>query len=188
VPDTVLQRIAAGQSQAVAEFIDHYSGLVWSLARRYLSARADVEDAVQEIFLEVWRCAGRFDPQAAAEATFVATIAKRRLIDRSRKRARQPPTEQLDRALEAAAITPADQVEVSEELSRVRGSLKRLPEDEQRVLRLAFIEGLTHREISETTSLPLGSVKTHARRGLTKLRKMLGKSSDTDPLAARGEP
>ena len=85
---TTLQRIAAGETEAVRECMDRYGGLVWSLARRFLYSSNEAEDAVQEIFLDLWKHAGRFDPNVAAEATYVAMIARRRLIDRVRKRTR----------------------------------------------------------------------------------------------------
>ncbi len=82
--DTLLQRIAGGDRSAVAACIDTYSGLVWSLARRFLQNEADAEETVQEIFLELWEKAARFDPGVAGEVTFVSMIARRRLIDRRR--------------------------------------------------------------------------------------------------------
>src|SRR5271166_2344489 len=87
---TFLERIAAGDPLAVDGCLEKYRGLVWSIARRFPGNHADTEDAVQEVFVELWRHAGRFDAAVAAESTFVATVARRRLIDRHRRRARQP--------------------------------------------------------------------------------------------------
>ena len=87
---TFLERIAAGDPLAVDGCLEKYRGLVWSIARRFAGNHADAEDAVQEVFVELWRHAGRFDPAVAAESTFVATVARRRLIDRHRRRGRQP--------------------------------------------------------------------------------------------------
>ncbi len=80
----LLQRIAQGDESAVPACLAAYGGLVWSLARRYASDPSDAEDAAQEVFIELWRHAGRFDPAVASEATFVATVARRRLLDRAR--------------------------------------------------------------------------------------------------------
>src|SRR5678816_3425476 len=95
-PASLLGRVAAGVPGAVDECIARYGGLVWTLARRFSSNSADAEDATQEIFLDLWRSAARFDPIAASETTFVALIARRRLIDRRRRRQRRGDTEPLD--------------------------------------------------------------------------------------------
>jgi len=87
---TLLERIAAGDAAAVEGCLEKYRGLVWSMARQSVGNYADAEDAVQEILVELWRHAGRFDSAVSAESTFVATVARRRLIDRYRRRARQP--------------------------------------------------------------------------------------------------
>ena len=88
---TLLQRIAKGDASAVQECMETYGNLVWSLARRYSESAADAEDATQEIFLDIWKSAGRFDPERGKETTFIATIARRRLIDRVRAAGRRHP-------------------------------------------------------------------------------------------------
>lgn len=181
---TILQRIAAGDPHAVDECLDQYGGLIWSLARRFSPVYSDAEDAVQEIHLEIWRCASRFDPQVASETAFIATIAKRRLIDRQRRRSRAVDAAPIAEESALAARHTADTVEIQEEAERVRVVMGRLRHDERRVLEMSLVEGLTQSEISEATSLPLGTVKTHARRGLNRLREMLGvdhTSSTPDP-------
>src|SRR5690606_28395381 len=99
---SVFERIASGDDSAVKECMDGFGGLVWSLARRYSESLADAEDAVQEIFLELWKHADRYDAAAGTEAAFVATIARRRLIDRVRARQRRPRTETLDETTHAS--------------------------------------------------------------------------------------
>jgi len=181
---TILQRIAAGEAQAVDECLDQYGGLIWSLARRFSPVHADAEDAVQETLLEIWRHASRYDPQVASETAFITTIAKRRLIDRLRRRSSRLKFAPLDEEPAPVASTACDSVEVQEEAERVRTAKCELRDDERRVLEMSLVEGLTHSQISEATSLPLGTVKTHARRGLLRLRDMLGvgdPSSNADP-------
>ena len=87
---TLLQRIAAGDPSAVEGCLAKYRGLVWSIARRFAGNYADAEDAVQEVFIELWRHAARFDPALASESTFIGTIARRRLIDRKRRQSSRP--------------------------------------------------------------------------------------------------
>ena len=89
MPDSVLARVGAGDASAVRDALQRFGGLVWALARRMSANTSDAEDAVQEIFVDVWKSAKKFDPAAGSEATFVAMIARRRLIDRMRARQRR---------------------------------------------------------------------------------------------------
>ena len=100
---SIFARIAGGDESAVKECMDAYGGLVWTLARRFTDSVADAEDASQEIFLEIWKSAGRYDPSMGKEATFIATIARRRLIDRMRAAGRRPVTEEYD---DGVAVDP----------------------------------------------------------------------------------
>jgi len=174
VPErTLLQRIAAGDETAVQETIDRYSGLVWSLARRLSPTRADAEDAVQEIFVSLWKSADRFDPSTAQESTFVSMIARRRLIDRLRKSGRRPTvSEPLTPHADPAA--PADTPPQEGDARAVAHAFTELSEEQQRVLRLSIQHGQSHSQIAESTGMPIGTVKTHARRGMIKLRDLLG--------------
>jgi RNA polymerase sigma factor (sigma-70 family) len=170
---TFLQRIAAGDPLAVEGCLEKYRGLVWSIARRFPGNHADAEDAVQEVFVELWRHAERFDAAVAAESTFVATVARRRLIDRHRRRTRQRETVPLVAEPPAAARSESDCLETLEEAQRVRGLLEQLRPEQRQVLELSFDQGMSQQEIAEATRLPLGTVKTHARRGLMRLRQLL---------------
>ncbi len=171
---TLLERIAAGDSAAVVECIDHYSALIWSLARRHLRQHADAEDAVQEIFVEIWRNAGRFDSAIASEATFITMISRRRLIDRQRKQGRAVATQTIVEEPAARSRSDQDALDVREGAEQARVLMGRLRADERRVLELGLLEGLTQSEIAKAADMPLGTVKTHARRGLMRLREMLG--------------
>jgi RNA polymerase sigma-70 factor (ECF subfamily) len=170
---TFLERIAAGDPLAVEGCLEKYRGLVWSMARRFAGNHADAEDVVQEIFIELWRHAGRFDAAVAAESTFVTTIARRRLIDRHRRQARRPEAVPLVAEPAAAARSETDHLETLEEGRRARGLLKQLRPEQRQVLELSFDQGMSQQEITEATKLPLGTVKTHARRGLIRLRQLL---------------
>jgi RNA polymerase sigma-70 factor (ECF subfamily) len=171
----LLGRVAAGDPTAMEACLDRYGGLVWSLARRLAPTRADAEDAVQEIFIELWRVADRYDPAIASEPTFIATIARRRLIDRRRREVRRPETTPwVDDAPTPTGTTPPEWLQICEEAERARRSMRELSADQQRVLTLAIDGNCTQTEIAERLGLPLGTVKTHARRGLARLRELLG--------------
>lgn len=170
----LLRRVAMGDESAVHETMDRYGGLVWSLARRMCRSRADAEDAVQEIFVSLWRSADRFDPGVASETTFVSMIARRRLIDRLRAVTSKPDPSALPDAI--AAGEQVDRPELSEEAGVALEAFDKLTDDQQRVLRLAIYSGQTHEQISTSLGIPLGSVKTHARRGIIRLRDLMHRS------------
>jgi RNA polymerase sigma-70 factor, ECF subfamily len=162
-------RVAAGDAAAVRECIARYGNLVWSIARRF--EPGDAEDAVQEIFLDLWKSAGRYDPALGSEATFVATITRRRLIDRRRSQRRRPAaTEQLADVTVAATGTAPDACAEAAQAARALDALR--PEQRQ-VLVLATCHGMSHSEIASQTGMPLGTVKAHARRGLISIRNAL---------------
>lgn len=178
---TLLQRIARGDQSAVPECLSRYGGLVWSLALRLGGpGRVEAEDAAQEVFLDLWRNAGRFDPLLAAEETFVAMIARRRLIDRRRKLGRRIEPDRLTGDL--AGPVAADPLEIRDEADRAAAALAGLDESRRRVLTLAIYHGMTYEEIARATGHPLGTVKTLARRALIELRRRLGKG---EPAAGR---
>lgn len=186
--ESILQRVAAGDPGAVQDALDRYGGLVWSLARRFSYDQAEAEDAVQEIFIDVWKSAGRFDESVASEPTFVAMIARRRLIDRRRRASRRQEVAGSRITADGAAVAAEgaaqgkDLVEVGEEAARAAAALRELREDQQRVLRLSIYQGLSHERIAEATGLPLGTVKTHVRRGLMRLREILGAARPDGPV------
>lgn len=170
---SVLKQIAAGNRDAVTVCIDRFGGLVWSLARKFCRNATDAEDAVQEIFTEIWRIAGRYDPQVGSEATFISTVARRRLIDKQRKAGRTPAHEAFTPATDTQATTDIQPVEVREEVERAQNAMSSLTEEQQAALRLSIHEGHSHSEIARRMDVPLGTVKTNIRRGLLRLREML---------------
>lgn len=171
---TILERIAAGDEKAVKECMDQYSGLVWSLARRMSDSAAEAEDACQEIFLEIWKSAARFNPSMGSEAVFITTIARRRLIDRLRSRKRRPPTEEfLEAEFADESGGSAMPAVMTSEVRAAEQALAALAPDQREVLLLGIVEGMTHSEIATHTGKPLGTVKTQMRRGLQKVRQLI---------------
>ena len=170
----ILQRIADGDGDAVQDCLAKYGGLVWSIARKMLRNSDDAEDAVQEIFVDIWKNAERFDESKASETTFIAMIARRRLIDRIRYSTRRISADSLDDVL-LEPFTRADkEMQISIEAGQAAEAMRELRPEQQQVLRLSIIQGMSHQEISDATGMPLGTVKTHSRRGLLQVRGTLG--------------
>ncbi|MEM7682949.1 MAG: sigma-70 family RNA polymerase sigma factor [Planctomycetota bacterium] len=173
----LLPKVAQGDAQAVSDCLSKYGRLVWSLAVRMLGPGPDAEDAVQEVFVELWRCAERFDPAKGREETFVGTVARRRLIDQRRRRSARPQTQTM--VAEPPAEAPGtDRLASQEDLERIEAAMSELKPEQAEALRFAVADGLSHREVAERMGLPLGTVKTHVRRGLIRLRDRLATSAE----------
>ena len=173
---TLLERVARGDSAAVTALVQQYTPVVWAIARRQLGAQC-AEDVVQEVFLALWKNAGRFDPALSSEATFVATVARRKMIDQHRRAGRRPTLELPDEP--PAGLDPGlERVELGEEARAAEAAFEQLPRKQREVLRLAIVDGLTHVEIAARTALPLGTVKSHVRRGLERVRSVLARRSE----------
>lgn len=158
--------------------METYGGLVWSLAVRMSPTRQDAEDAVQEIFVSLLDSAKRYDPVQATEATFIAMIARRRLIDRRRAAERRKEELRPMADLEQAGVQHERIVRVLE-AQAAAAQIDKLPEDRRRVLRMAMLDGLTHQQIARATNLPLGTVKSHVKRGLEAVRGALIAEEDS---------
>lgn len=192
--DPLLSRVASGDAAAARACLDRYGPLVWSLARRYSQSRTDAEDAVQEIFLDLVQSAKRFDGSYGTENGFVAMIARRRLIDLARRRAvrKIESTTEGKRGSDPGA-TPIDpgaiarslQAEDAVDAKAVVRAIEALPEVERDVLLLATFGGRSYSEIAEEKGIPLGTVKTYARRGLLRAREALGAGGDPDGSSTR---
>jgi RNA polymerase sigma-70 factor, ECF subfamily len=182
----LLHRAARGDDAAVRECLARFGPIVWGLARRLSPTRADAEDAVQEIFLDLWAHGDRYDATRASEEAFVAVISRRRLIDRRRRTSRRPVLEPIEAAAEAAA--PGDSAELVAEAALAARAMAGLGQEQREVLRLSVAQGLTQEEIAAQTGMALGTVKSHARRGLLRIRSILageGPGEDTVEEEAR---
>lgn len=164
----LLPRVAAGDELAVRECLSRYGNLVFSIARRFSRDARDAEDACQDIFVALWRSAASYDPARAEEATFVALIARRRLIDRGRT----PGTRAIPNALpEPGPSGTAMEAYVDARIAVA--ALEECSEAQRRVVMLAALHGFTHEEIARELSLPLGTVKSHYARGIERVKRAL---------------
>ena len=176
--ESLMKRIARGEDAAVAEVMEQYGSLVWAIARRLTRNPSDAEDAVQEIFTDVWRSAHRFDPAAGSEKVFVTMIARRRLIDRMRRIANRVQTESSDVLDELGFHTPDTAGEISVEAERAARVVATLRPEQRKVIELGLLQGLSHADIAGVTGMPLGTVKTFMRRGLIAVREKLGVTAE----------
>lgn len=174
----ILKRIASGDRTAVEDCLKSYGGLVWSIARKMLRNNDDAEDAVQEIFIDVWKNAGRFDESQSSETTFIAMIARRRIIDRIRFANRRITAESIEEVLVEPWTRADENMQISVEAKEAAKAMRDLKPEQQQVLQLSIIQGLSHQEIADATGMPLGTVKTHARRGILQVRELLGLGKD----------
>jgi RNA polymerase sigma-70 factor (ECF subfamily) len=174
VANNILERVARQEEGSVDEMIERFGNLVWSIVRKFCFNPSEAEDAAQEIFVELWKAAPRYSSDVASESTFVGMIARRRMIDRVRRQGRQVQTsgrEQQEPADHSASTTT--RFEVTDEADATSKAFEKLRPEQQEVLQLAIHHGRSHEQIAASTGLPLGTVKTHARRGLMRLRELL---------------
>ena len=175
----VLSRVAAGEAAAVQECVDAFGGMVLALARRWSTDDADAEDAVQEVFFDLWKHAGRFDPARASERGFVAMLTRRRLIDRLRKRSREVPVDAIPDGFDL----PDEAADLTEQVTGAldaRAALEQLSPLQRKFIERHLLDGRTHDEIARESQVPLGTVKSHIRRGLLKARALLSGRAVTE--------
>ncbi|MFC7306914.1 sigma-70 family RNA polymerase sigma factor [Streptomyces monticola] len=174
-PEELLPLVARGDHRAFEELYERVSGPVYGLVRRVLRDPAQSEEVTQEVLLELWRCAARFDPARGGAFAWILTLAHRRAVDRVR--AARAAGEREQRAARRA-VTPAfdevaEEVEAGLEREWVRRCLDRLTALQRQSVTLAYYDGYTYREVAGHLSLPLGTVKTRMRDGLLRLRHCL---------------
>lgn len=184
VSDPLLPKIASGDAAAVGAAIDRYGDLIWSIARRFIANQHEAEDAVQEIFIEIWSNAGRFDRKKGSEVTFVSMIARRRLIDRLRKHSRRPATESYEDHEIHMAADSGPGLETQAEVTQVARLLDDMRPEQRDVLELSIFMGYSHGDIAERLRMPLGTVKTYLRRGLIAIRQILDMNGETGKVAS----
>ena len=172
----LIQRMAAGDQGAFTRLYDMLSPRVFGLVLRVLVDRAQSEEVLQEVFLEVWQSAARFAPNRGQGRSWVLTIAHRRAVDRVRSS--QASTDRDVRAgfrdLDVAHDGVAEQVELRIEGEKVATALAGLPEVQKEALTLAYYGGYSQSEIAALVGAPLGTIKTRMRDGLSRLRVEMG--------------
>ena len=166
----LISRVGSGDRSAFEILYKRYSRPVFGLALRRLGDRGRAEDAVQETFASVWRAARSYRPERGPGAPWLYAVARNAIVDNGRMR-REPPVEAADE--QATGDTPGERAESGWIAWRVHRSLSELPENERRVIELAYWGGRSQSEIADLLGIPLGTVKTRTRTGLARLAEML---------------
>src|SRR5881227_1970742 len=176
----MIERIGRGDQSAFSALYDRLSRPLYSLALRMLGDAGDAQDALQDVFLQIWSRAATYDPEQSSVFSWTVLLTLSRVIDRLRARGRRSrvvvastedtPTGAADASTVESA---ADTVEKNDEAARVRYVLTNLPSEQREAIEMAFFEHLSHHEIAAQLGQPLGTVKARIRRGLLKLRQRL---------------
>ncbi|TFD47509.1 sigma-70 family RNA polymerase sigma factor [Cryobacterium sp. Hh11] len=177
--EELLARVALGDQSAFGELYDQIAPRVLGLVKRLLIDHAQSEEVTQEIFLEIWQSATRYEPTRGGASTWILTMAHRRAVDRIRssQAGRDRDTKIGIRDLAVAYDHVAETVEVRIEHERVEKAMTRLTQLQRQAVSLAYYGGFSHSEVADMLHIPLGTVKTRLRDGLIRLRDELGVAS-----------
>jgi RNA polymerase sigma-70 factor, ECF subfamily len=178
--EQLLLLIARRDESAFEQFYDYYAPTVFGLCLRVLGNRQDAEIVLSEVFLEIWENAAKFDPSRGRARTYLMMLARSRAIDHLRSLAgRRERASSADadlrelQTIRREQVDPAKQAGEAEQHENLRTAIAALPDNQKCVIELAYFQGLTHREIAEQTSTPLGTVKTNIRSGVSSLRRII---------------
>ncbi len=180
--DLLLRRLRGGDYEAVEELYNRYSRITFALALRLLSDPGGAEDIVQEVFLKIWRNPDSFDPNRGRFASWLMSVVHNQCIDQLRKKRHtnvsldQEETQEHLNYLVDNKPAPEEEVWIKMRRDLVRQVLNQLPQEQRRLIDLAFFGGYTHQEIATQTGQPLGTVKSRIRQGLLKLKSLLEKT------------
>jgi RNA polymerase sigma-70 factor, ECF subfamily len=174
--DILLLRVARGDQGAFEQLYDRIAGPAYGVIRKVVRDPGQSEEVTQEVLLELWRTAGRFDPALGSAATWAMTIAHRRAIDRVRSAASAAEREQMTADFRVPADEVAETVEANLERERVRRCLDGLTEAQRESITLAYYGGYSYREVAALLGTALGTIKTRIRDGLIRMRDCLGVS------------
>jgi RNA polymerase sigma-70 factor, ECF subfamily len=172
----LMSRVARGDQTAFAELYDATARSVFGIVLKVLQDRAQAEEVTQEVYVDAWRHAARFDSAEGSLRSWLNTIAHRKAVDRVRSSERRTSREERHSALESGRPEPdvSEVVLARDAGRRVRAALQQLPDVQRIALELAYFEGRSQREVAEFLEVPLGTVKTRIRDAMKRLRRYLG--------------
>jgi len=173
----LLRRIATRDREALSQFYDHVARPLFAVAWQMLGNAEEAEEVIQDVFVQIWSKAEKFDEAKGQAFHWALTITRNRCIDQLRSRQRRQRVIvdlYSDEDVEKAAVVDPTERHLSEqEVATIRSALHTLPDDQRQAIEMAFFQGLTHLEIAATLVEPLGTVKARIRRGMLKLRETL---------------
>ncbi|WP_423922470.1 sigma-70 family RNA polymerase sigma factor [Frigoribacterium sp. 2-23] len=178
-PEQLLERVALGDQVAFGELYDQTAGRVLGLVKRLLKDHSQSEEVTQEVFLEIWQNATRFDSGRGSAASWMLTMAHRRAVDRIRasQASRDRDVKIGVRDIETDYDSVSENVEIRIEHERVERALGRLTELQRQAVKLAYYGGYSHSEVATMLGVPIGTVKTRLRDGMIRLRDEMGVAS-----------
>mgnify|MGYP003135187566 CR=1 FL=1 len=172
---TAIERAAEGDERAFAEFYDEVSPAVYGTTLRVLRNQAMAEEVTQDVFLELWRQAPRYDRSKGSPKAWAATIAHRRAVDRVRSEVSSRARDEADaNQVTVEHDVVVDEVTTNLDRAHVVAALARLTEAQREAVSLAFYGGHTYREVAVMLDVPEGTIKTRIRDGLIRLRDLMG--------------
>lgn len=178
-PGELLRRVALGDEEAFSQLYDQVATLLHSLIRRVVRDTAMSEEVLQEVFVEVWRQATRYDPARGSAKSWLCTIAHRRAVDtvRSVEATRRRERDEGTYQLQEQVVDVQEEGMRRVESQRARAALESLTDLQRDAIRLAYFGGYTHREVATLLDIPVGTAKTRIRDGMIVLRDRLGVTS-----------
>jgi RNA polymerase sigma-70 factor (ECF subfamily) len=179
--EDLMSRVQAGDARAFEVVVDRHSDVAFSLAYRMCGRRAVAEDVVQDAFLSLWRSGARYDRSRGSVRSWVLGVVHNRAIDLFRRetvRAGKDVSDDETVARLASEVSTEREVERRDDAAQVRTALAELPDEQRRVIELAYFGGFSHTEIAKMLDLPAGTVKGRMRLGLSKLRIALADPSE----------
>jgi RNA polymerase sigma-70 factor (ECF subfamily) len=177
----MLLRVCDGDQASFSALYDRLSGPLYSLALKMLGDPSEAQDALQEVFVQIWSRAKMYDPEKSSVFSWAVLMTRSRAIDRLRARARRlrvvgSTADEVTHgeATDASTVeSAADTVNKNDEAAHVRSLLNNLPEEQRQAIDLAFFGHLSHHDIAARLGQPLGTIKARIRRGLLKLREQI---------------
>ena len=172
----LMARVAANEQQAIAELYDRFVSLVFRMAYQALPTRPEAEDAVQEVFVRLWKTSDRYDGTRSALVTWVMLITRRHIVDRLRRTRSRISTVSMDEGQGSASQSGSSTtpMESDERFGELMKRVDALPELQRTVVIRSYLGGQTLRQISEELDTPLGTVKSALSRALVRLRERVG--------------
>jgi len=178
IAEQLIERICQSDSAALATLFDVFADRAYARALPVVGCRGLAEEVVSDVFMQIWLTADHFDARRGSAEAWIMMMVRARSLDRLRREARHReqsthPIEEAVSRIEQLFEEPSSQFDSETTANAVREALKVLNPGQQRVIKMAFFRGFSHQEIAARLGMPLGTVKSHCRRGLARMRTVL---------------